>query len=51
MRLVLDHDVYAVTSLLLRSLGHDVVRISEIGLSKATDPKVLRVTQERGDSW
>lgn len=41
MRLLLDHDVYLATSDYLRGLGgHDVVRVSDIGLAKASQAAV-----------
>ena len=47
MRFLLDHDVYLVTFQFLRSHGHEVVRVSEIGLAKATDVELLAVAQEQ----
>ena len=47
MRFLTDQDVYALTSQLLRELGHDVVTTAEIGLSRAADTELLaRAHQE-----
>lgn len=46
MRFLLDQDVYAATARHPESLGHDVVRASEIGLSRATDETLLEVACE-----
>ena len=43
MRFLLDQDVYAATTRHLTGLGHDVVRVSEVGLSRATDEELLEV--------
>ncbi len=48
MRFLLDQDVYAATARFLERLGHDVVRAAQIGLSQATDERVLAVAQEQG---
>jgi len=49
MRLLTDQDVYEVTVRFLRDLGHDVVRVRDIGLSAASDEEILRTAtmQER----
>ena len=41
MKLLLDQDVYEVTARFLISLGLDVVRVSELGMSTATDEENL----------
>jgi predicted nuclease of predicted toxin-antitoxin system len=41
VRLLVDQDVYAVTVQLLRSAGHDVVRVAEIGMARASDSVIL----------
>jgi predicted nuclease of predicted toxin-antitoxin system len=46
MRFPLDQDVYAVTARFLGSLGHDVVRAAQLGLSQAGDEELLKVAQE-----
>ena len=45
MRFLLDQDVYAATARYLTGLGHDVVRVSEINLSRATDEELLEVAR------
>ena len=48
MRFLADQDVYALTSRLLRQLGHDVVTAAEIGFSRAADTELLaRAGQEQ----
>jgi predicted nuclease of predicted toxin-antitoxin system len=46
MRFLLDQDVYATTVRFLEQLGHDVVPVSQLGLSRASDEELLRVAQE-----
>ncbi len=41
MKFLLDQNVYLKTALFLRNLGHDVVRVAEIGLERATDEELL----------
>ncbi len=41
MRLVLDQGIPHDAAALLRSLGHDCVHVSEIGMSKASDEEIL----------
>lgn len=48
MRFMLDQDVYAATARFLSSLGHDVVPVFQIGLSKADDEDLLKAAQEQG---
>jgi predicted nuclease of predicted toxin-antitoxin system len=45
MRFLLDQDVYAVTAGLLESLGHEVTRAAERGLSRADDEVLLQTAQ------
>ena len=49
MKFLLDQDVYATTAKFLRELGHDVVQVSQIGLSTAADEYLLQTarTQNR----
>jgi len=47
MRCLLDQDVYALTVRFLANGGHDVVLVSEIGLSQASDEEILRTAQEQ----
>ena len=48
MKFLLDQDVYATTARFVSGLGHDVVPVSEIGLSQANDSDLLRTAQEQG---
>jgi predicted nuclease of predicted toxin-antitoxin system len=48
MRLLLDQDVYASTARFLQGLGHDVVRVAELGLARAGDEELLVLAQEQG---
>ncbi|PSN11103.1 hypothetical protein C7293_25625 [filamentous cyanobacterium CCT1] len=45
MRFLLDQDVYAKTIRFLQESGHDLVRVSELGLSRASDATVLQTAQ------
>jgi predicted nuclease of predicted toxin-antitoxin system len=47
MKLLLDQDVYAATARFLLELGHDVVHVARIGLSRAPDQEILRVAREQ----
>ena len=47
MKLLLDQDVYAATAQFLLDLGHDVVLVAGLGLSRAQDREILRVAQEQ----
>ncbi|MGC9332619.1 MAG: DUF5615 family PIN-like protein [Anaerolineae bacterium] len=47
MKFLLDQDVYAATARFLLDLGHDVVLVASIGLSRAQDQEILRVAQEQ----
>lgn len=48
MKFLLDQDVYAVTERFLINLGHDVVPVAQLGLSRADDEEILQVAQEQG---
>jgi len=37
MKFLLNQDVYAATAQYLKHLGHDVVRVAQLGLSRAGD--------------
>ena len=41
MRFLIDQDVYAITTRLLRDLGHDVVTATDLNLSRAPDVQLL----------
>lgn len=43
MRILTDQDVYAVTTALLRQLGHDVLTAAERGLAASADEVLLEV--------
>jgi len=47
MKFLLDQDVYAATAKFLKDLGHDVIPVAEIGLSRASDSDLLREAQEQ----
>jgi len=47
MRLLIDQDVYAITARFLENLGHDVLRVSAIGLATAPDEELLKVAQQQ----
>jgi len=47
MRLLIDQDVYAATTRFLKSLGHDAVTASELGLAQGSDETLLRVAAEQ----
>ena len=46
MKLLLDQDVYGVTARFLIDLGHDVLRVSEIGMAAANDDENLNKALE-----
>ncbi|MBI4314344.1 MAG: DUF5615 family PIN-like protein [Chloroflexi bacterium] len=48
MKFLLDQDVYASTARFLADLGHDVVRVAEIGLSQADDEDLLTTAGQQG---
>ncbi|WP_216595662.1 DUF5615 family PIN-like protein [Myxosarcina sp. GI1] len=47
MRFLLDQDVYAVTARFLIEVGHDVILVAQIGLSRASDEEILKKAQEQ----
>lgn len=47
MKFLLDQDVYASTARFLSGLGHDVLPVSKIGLSRASDSDVLKTSREQ----
>jgi predicted nuclease of predicted toxin-antitoxin system len=47
MRFLLDQDVYAATARFLISLGHDVIPVAQIGLSRTDDSDLLKIAQEQ----
>ncbi|MBI2836021.1 MAG: DUF5615 family PIN-like protein [Acidobacteria bacterium] len=48
MRFLLDQDVYELTARLLIQSGCDVLRVRDLGLSRADDVTLLRAARERG---
>jgi len=46
MKFLLDQNVYYKTALFLKNLGHDVVRVAEIGLESAPDGELLEKARE-----
>lgn len=47
MKFLLDQDVYLTTYHFLASLGHDVIRAAEMGLSQSADEELLKIAQEQ----
>jgi len=47
MRFLIDQDVYRVTARFLSSLGHDIVPVALVGLSRANDEELLRLAREQ----
>jgi len=48
LKFLLDQDIYAGTLRFVEGLGHDVVPVSQRGLSQAEDETLLRLAQEQG---
>ena len=48
MKFLADQDVYAVTIRFFNGLGHDVVPVAQIGLSRADDEILLKIAKEQG---
>lgn len=48
MKLLLDQDVYEITYRFLVDLGHDAVKVSELGMASAADEDNLRKASELG---
>jgi len=48
VKFLLDQDVYTVTARFLCSLGHNVVRVAQIGRSQADDEELLKIAQGQG---
>ncbi len=47
MKFLIDHDVYAATVRFLKSLGHDVIPVAQIGYHQAEDSTLLKLAQEQ----
>jgi predicted nuclease of predicted toxin-antitoxin system len=48
MKFLLDQDVFEITARFLTGLGHDVMRIREIGMAQASDEDNLKKALELG---
>ena len=48
MKLLLDQDVYETTIRFLIASGHDILRVSELGMARATDEENLNKALELG---
>jgi predicted nuclease of predicted toxin-antitoxin system len=48
MRFLADQDVYQITVDFLQTLGHEVLRAAEAGLSRAADEELLHYAQKEG---
>lgn len=48
MKLLLDQDVYETTARFLIDLGHDVIKVSELGMATASDEENLKKSAELG---
>ena len=48
MRFLLDQDVYELTARLPVESGYDVLRVRDLGLSRADDVTLLKTARERG---
>jgi len=46
VRLLLDQDVYEITARFIIGLGHDVVRVAELGMAQASDEENLKKALE-----
>ncbi|MBI5606866.1 MAG: DUF5615 family PIN-like protein [Deltaproteobacteria bacterium] len=47
MKFLLDQDVYAATGRFLIGLGHDVVTVAKIGLSRSSDSDLLEIAHDQ----
>ena len=47
MILLLDQDVYGITARFLKNRGYDFIRVSDLGLARASDEEILKVAQEQ----
>lgn len=48
MRFLLDQDVYGSTARFLGGLGHDVIPIAKLGLSRVSDSDLIRTARDQG---
>ena len=47
MKFILDQDVYSSTARFLTELGHDVIAVSKLGLSQASDSDLVRTARDQ----
>ncbi len=47
MKFLLDQDIYALTARFLLDAGYDVITAKEIGMSRASDEKILQLAQKQ----
>lgn len=47
MKFLLDQDVYGVTAKFLEKSEYDFIRVADIGLSQASDEKILQIAREQ----
>jgi predicted nuclease of predicted toxin-antitoxin system len=47
LRFLLDQDVYAATGRFLIGLGHNVVTVAKVGLSRSSDYDLLEIAHEQ----
>ncbi|WP_019505449.1 DUF5615 family PIN-like protein [Pleurocapsa sp. PCC 7319] len=47
MKFLFDQDVYAITAKFLISSGYDLIHVTEISLSQASDEEILKIAQEQ----
>jgi predicted nuclease of predicted toxin-antitoxin system len=47
MKFLLDQDVYGQTGKFLNELGHDIIRVSQLGLSQASDEELLEEARKQ----
>lgn len=48
MRFLTDHDVYQITIDFLIDLGHEVIRVKDVGLAQALDEEILQYACTKG---
>jgi predicted nuclease of predicted toxin-antitoxin system len=48
MKLLLDQDVYELTARFLTNIGHDVVKVSELGMARSSDEDNLAKALDLG---
>lgn len=48
MRFLADQDMYQITIDFLIDLGHEVIRVKDVGLAQALDEEILQYAHKRG---